>query len=353
MADLLPYFMYIVMSIEAPLAESDRSERKSALYPEFLACLPSPPPRHTHIEPRRCIRVGLGAWTPSASTDQRVHYGGRASPTIRKAVMNRRNDRQSFLGEGSETTLANSRVAIVGLCGGGSQIAQQLAHVGVGDFVLIDPDVVEESNLNRMVGSRPEDAVHKRQKTVVISKMIRAIAPQSRINAIVSPWEQASQFLLDRTVVFGCVDSFRVRGELEAFCRRYLIPFIDIGMDVSSNDSEYCISGQVVVSLPGGPCMRCIGYLTESILAQEAGRYGDAGERPQVIWPNGVLASLAVGQFVQLVTPWHSQPLKPYLQYDGIRQIVMASPICNLGGTPTCPHFRSVEVGDPFIHRSR
>ena len=36
--------------------------------------------------------------------------------------------------------------------------------------------------------------------------------------------------------------------------------------------------------------MRCMAIVTEEYLKEEAGRYGDAGPRPQVVWPNGVLA---------------------------------------------------------------
>jgi hypothetical protein len=39
-------------------------------------------------------------------------------------------------------------------------------------------------------------------------------------------------------------------------------------------------------------------------LAAEAARHGDAGGRPQVVWPNGALASTAVGLAVDLVTGW-------------------------------------------------
>ena len=44
---------------------------------------------------------------------------------------------------------------------------------------------------------------------------------------------------------------------------------------------------------------------SEKGLKEEAQRYGDAGPQPQVVWPNGVLASTSIGLFVQLVTPWH------------------------------------------------
>ena len=65
-------------------------------------------------------------------------------------------------------------------------------------------------------------------------------------------------------------------------------------MDVHDcKEKGFLISGQVILSMPGHPCMRCCGFITDERLKQEAERYGAAGARPQVVWPNGVLASTA------------------------------------------------------------
>ena len=47
-------------------------------------------------------------------------------------------DRQSFLGADSDARLDQTMVGLVGLGGGNSHVAQQLAHLGFGNFVLID-----------------------------------------------------------------------------------------------------------------------------------------------------------------------------------------------------------------------
>ena len=64
--------------------------------------------------------------------------------------------RQSFLRADSEIVLSRSGAALVGLGGGGSQVAQQLAHIGLGNFLLIDPDIVEDTNLTRLAGATSE-----------------------------------------------------------------------------------------------------------------------------------------------------------------------------------------------------
>jgi len=51
----------------------------------------------------------------------------------------------------------------------------------------------------------------------------------------------------------------------------------------------------MIMTLPGRPCMRCLGFLTQQCLEREENNYGDADINPQVVWTNGTLASLAVG----------------------------------------------------------
>jgi len=262
--------------------------------------------------------------------------------------------RQGFLGAASESTLAGATAAIVGLCGGGSHVAQQLAHVGVGRFLLCDPDVVEASNLNRMVGAGADDARRKRHKVEVIAEKILIINPQAVVERCVGPWQSFATKFRDADAVFGCVDSYAQRAQLEAMCRRFLIPYIDIGMDVTETKTGFVISGQVICSLPGRACMRCFGFLTEDLLAEEAGHYGAAGGKPQVVWPNGVLASTAVGLFLSLVVPWHAHaeatPL--FVEYDGNAHRLFASNRLGIISSAACRHFDGPDdLGDPFFRR--
>jgi hypothetical protein len=91
------------------------------------------------------------------------------------------------------------------------------------------------------------------------------------------------------------VDTFAARHELEVACRQYGMLYIDVGMDVHEVDGESPrMAGQIILSMPGGPCMWCLQCLNHEKLGREAQRYGDTGGRPQVVWPNGGLASTAV-----------------------------------------------------------
>jgi hypothetical protein len=264
--------------------------------------------------------------------------------------VNERYKRQSFLGPRSEEIVGTCVAAIVGVGGGGSHIAQQLAHLGVQNFRLFDPDQAEESNLNRLVGARPSDIADKMTKTTISSRLIKAINPAANVMQIEARWQESHRWLRDCDVIFGCVDTYVARQELEIAARRYLAPYIDIGMDVLPLDEQFTVSGQVILSMPGGLCMRCLGFLRDDLLTQEAQRYGVAGDHPQVVWANGVLASVAVGVFTQLFTPWHNgHSTTAYLEYDGNTHTVAASNRLAHMKNRWCPHFQGIgELGDPF-----
>lgn len=235
-------------------------------------------------------------------------------------------DRQSFLGPQMESVLSGSTLGIIGLCGGGSHVAQQTAHIGFSKFVIADHDDVEDHNLNRMIGSTPADAESSALKTSVISRLIKSINPAAEVQPISSDWLLNETDFHKCSAILSCVDSYTARDSIERFCRTHRIPMIDVGMDVCGHDEGYSISGQVILSLPDRPCMRCMGFITDERLNREQQLYGLAGGRPQVVWPNGVLASTAVSQLMQLVLPWNLRtPPSLMIEYDGDRNILKPS----------------------------
>jgi hypothetical protein len=259
--------------------------------------------------------------------------------------------RQSFLGQESREILRNGHVGIVGLGGGGSHVAQQLAHIGVENFVLCDPDSYEDKNHNRTVGGTTADVDAKTAKVRIAQRLIGDINPKASVSAVKHRWQNALPFLRGCHAIFGCVDSYTERDQLERLSRRFLIPYIDIGMDVSKVESGHVVHGQVVLSLPGSLCMHCFNFLRPDLLELEAREYGQAGGRPQVIWPNGILASTAVGLFVQLILPWHGDVRlgSAVYDYDGNRHTMILSPRVSALSSVVCSHFCGLEgEGDPF-----
>ncbi len=93
-------------------------------------------------------------------------------------------DRQvRVFGEEGQRRIEATRIAIVGLGGTGSVTAQQIAHLGARDFLLIDRDVVEETNLNRTVGSTLSDV--GQPKVVIAKRLVEAVRTDAQVHAIV------------------------------------------------------------------------------------------------------------------------------------------------------------------------
>ena len=244
---------------------------------------------------------------------------------------------------------ANCLVALVGLGGGGSHVAQQLAHIGFLHVQLYDGDTIELSNLNRLIGASFNDVQNRAKKVDIARRLMLSVNPNMKIESVASNWQLAAQSIREADVIVSCLDSYAARQDIEATARRFLIPLLDIGMDVHLIDGKPHISGQAILSLPGGPCMKCLGFLTEENLQKEAEQYGAAGGRPQVVWANGVLASIAVGLLVDLLTGWNGlSPRGEYLHFDGNTHLVSRSPRLEFAPR-TCSHFPSGEVGDPVF----
>lgn len=290
-----------------------------------------------------------------------------------------RLDRQNFLGPDSDAVLQAATVGIVGLGGGGSHVVQQAAHMGIGGYVNVDPQAIDETNTNRLVGGTLADVYCKpakigiakrllrslnrlvggtlsyidceRAKTGIAERLIRGVNPEARIISIRDRWQDGTGKLKTSDVIVGAVDSFTERDELERFARRHLIPYIDIGMDVHDlGASQFLVSGQVILSTPGAPCLRCCDFITDERLEEEAKRYGAAGGRPQVVWSNGVLASTAIGLLTQILTPWYPDPPAfVYLEYDGNKGTVSRSVRMDALKERSCAHHPPDETGDPMF----
>lgn len=263
-----------------------------------------------------------------------------------------RYDRQSFLGEKSQDVFGPCLIGIVGLGGGGSHIVQQVAHIGFLNYVLYDNDIVEDSNLNRLVGGTFRDAQNKKPKIDVAKRYIRRLHPKANIKAYKMRWQDNPLPLRNCDIIIGCVDGFAERRELEVCARRYLIPYIDIGIDVHQIEPQPpTMNGQIILSMPGEPCMTCIGFFTEEKLAQEAAKYGAAGHKPQVVWANGIVASVAVGIVIDLLTDWTKSLRKiVYLSYMGNQGIIQPHVRLEyLKTDKSCIHYPSEQIGDPLF----
>lgn len=238
-------------------------------------------------------------------------------------------DRQiRAFGAAGQEMLQRLRFGVVGLGGTGSLITQQLAHLGVQDFLLIDPDILEATNLNRVVGATPQDVGVP--KVDVAERMIRAINPAARVQHIQGDviYARTALTLVNVDVIFGCTDSHGSRSVLQQVAYQYLLPYFDVGTVIAVNNGKVThISGQVQLLAPGLACHSCSGLLSPEEVRRDMltafERQADpylAGARepaPAVISINSTVTSLAITMLLSAVVGIPG--VVRHVLYDGIK----------------------------------
>jgi hypothetical protein len=94
-----------------------------------------------------------------------------------------------------------------------------------------------------------------------------------------------------------------------------------------------------------------MGFFRQEKLNEEAHEYGAVGGRPQVVWPNGVLASTAIGIVIAILTGWseHLDHCR-YLAYDGNSgALVPHIRWQHLENRDHCEHFPLSAMGDAIF----
>src|SRR5258707_14197925 len=186
----------------------DRGE--GILMPTLFQRAPSRPHGALVIGPEGfCSRVRLSVEQVQAisalyEVGSRIKaYANRASAPIPEDFD--RNVR-AFGSEG-QNALRSATVGIVGLGGTGSIVAEYLAHLGVGRLILLDPDKIERTNLNRVVGASIEDIGS--YKVQVAAKHINRIRNDIDVvpiqGSVNHAWE--ARALLAGDLIVCCTDS--------------------------------------------------------------------------------------------------------------------------------------------------
>ena len=240
-----------------------------------------------------------------------------------------------LFGPEGQKKIAATRAAIVGVGGTGSHIVQQLAYLGVRQFQLIDADIVTPTSLNRLIGALPADIAARTPKVHVAERLIRGIDPSLAVNVVADTFVSrlGAAALEEANVVFGCVDTDGARLLLTEWATAFDRPYLDVATDTLP-DGDF--GGRLVVSVAGGGCPYCMDELDQEAIHrslapperrdEEDALYGVprsalAEHGPSVVCLNGVLASLAVMEFIILVTG-HLRKPKALQRYHGRKGIV-------------------------------
>jgi molybdopterin/thiamine biosynthesis adenylyltransferase len=146
---------------------------------------------------------------------------------LERGIMPARYQRnRTIINVSDQLTLFRSCVAVIGCGGLGGYVVEELARLGVGKIVVIDPDVFEEHNLNRQLYSAPANL--ETAKVAAAAKRIGEINPAVTlvpIQAAFSP-ENGAELLGGCQVVVDALDSIQVRLELADACTSMDIPLV-------------------------------------------------------------------------------------------------------------------------------
>jgi len=286
-------------------------------------------------------------------------------------------DRQSrMFGDRGQEILAGLTIGIIGVGGVGSLLVEYLARLGIGRFVLVDPDRLELTNIPRVTGATRFDAmtfltkpgrpewlrqIGRRMslpKVNIMKRLIYRANPKARVETIHGNFidQNVARKFEKCDYLFNAADSYQARLVFNAIVHAYLIPGVDIGVKVPV-DKETGKVGEVRTVIhpvsPGSGCLLCNGYIPRNRLQQEMEttmerqrqRYveDDNISAPSVITLNAIAASHAVNDFLFSVTGLNeAESMRGYLRFlPRSRRMVHETPRKD----EACPHCSTHSYG--------
>jgi molybdopterin/thiamine biosynthesis adenylyltransferase len=267
-----------------------------------------------------------------------------------RPVVSGEHHRQTLIPGFSQEKIQGVKLGIIGLGGNGAQEAMMLASIGFRDFVLVEDDCVEESNLSRIPYASRADI--GKFKVDIAARYIRMKSPEARIEPMACKVEQAVEELKSCHVLIGCVDNDGARKTLNELSVACLIPYLDLGCEITLKDGELQQFGQVRAIIPGEtPCLICTGSIDiqeviesrmspdekESRRAVGYLRGTDESPAPAILQLNTGIASLATQALVCMV---NGTALPSFLHLDMSGMKIKAydfkpskrCPVCGPGG---------------------
>lgn len=256
------------------------------------------------------------------------HYPGRGAGQARAAF-----HRQALaFGKTLTQDLAQLRVGVVGCGGTGSAIAMLLPRLGIGQVLLIDNDIVDATNLNRLHGARQADADAMGPKVEVVARSITELGLGTRV-VTKEAWvgdPECHDALRACDIIFGCTDDNDGRMFLNRLALFYLIPVIDLGLAIQVGDGESpelkALDGRVTVLLPGQTCLACRCIVDATKAAEEALRrehpaeyekrkaeayvFGEGNPSPVVVTFTTEVASMAANELINRINGFRGTGLK-------------------------------------------
>jgi len=203
--------------------------------------------------------------------------------------------------------LKKARVLCIGAGGLGSPIALYLAAAGVGTLGLVDPDVVEESNLQRQILFGTSDC--GQAKLDAAGTRLLDLNPQLNLE------RHAVPFMADNAMEIARGYDLIIDGT-DNFPTRYLSNDVAVWLGIPNvYGSILRFEGQVSVFAPqlGGPCYRCMSPVPPKPgLVPSCAEGGVLGVLP------GIVGTLQALEAIKLLTGIGEPLIGKLLHFDGL-----------------------------------
>lgn len=202
----------------------------------------------------------------------RYYFNDRSFPPPRRRNLLRRTF--DTWGHDVQNTIARLRVGVIGAGSVGSIVAESVARIGVAKITLIDPDRVEEHNLDRLLHATASDI--GRAKVDVAARRLRrhATASSVEIERLPVSVHRKRGYLaaLDCDVLFSCVDRPIARDVLNYIANAHLIPVVDGGVAVATDpkrDRLFSAHWRTQIVTPHHQCLRCSEQYSSGMVVAE------------------------------------------------------------------------------------
>ena len=131
-----------------------------------------------------------------------------------------------MIGKENIEKINNSKVVVFGLGGVGSYVVEALARAGIGNFILVDNDIISNSNINRQL-----IALHSNigmSKVQVCKNRILDINPNAKVEVLEEFFDRNSENFLDSSITYiaDCIDTISSKIELVLRANNLNIPII-------------------------------------------------------------------------------------------------------------------------------
>ncbi len=201
-----------------------------------------------------------------------AYYNDEAMPPRpRQNILRRTFD---TWGAEAQATISRLTVGVVGLGSVGAIVAETLARIGVSTLILIDPDTVEEHNLDRLLHGTRSDIGEL--KVDIARRAVELHATAENVQIVTVPaslhHQMAYNVALDCDVLFSCVDRPVARDVLNYIGTAHLIPVVDGGVAIetkTTDDKLLSAHWRAHIVTPYHQCMRCNGQYNSSMVVME------------------------------------------------------------------------------------